>query len=84
MYHNALIVLLKEENVNFDTKKEFDGFFSKKKVGKFRCDLLIENKLTVELKSVEGYIPKAFTSQLLSYLKATTIKTRLLINFGNK
>lgn len=57
-------------------------FFSKKKVGKFRCDLVIENKLIVELKSVEGYMPKIFTSKLLSYLKAASIKTGLLINFG--
>lgn len=84
IYHNALIILLKEEGVNFDTEKEFDVFFSKKKVGKFRCDLLIEDKLIVELKSVEGYMPKIFTSKLLSYLKAASIKTGLLINFGNK
>lgn len=83
IYHNALIVLLKEENISFDTEKEFDVFFSKKKVGKFRCDLLIESKLIVELKSVEGYMPKIFTSKLLSYLKAASIKTGLLINFGN-
>lgn len=84
IYHNALVILLKEEGVYFDTEKEFDVFFSKKKVGKFRCDLLIEDKLIVELKSVEGYMPKIFTSKLLSYLKAASIKTGLLINFGNK
>ena len=84
IYHNALIVLLKEEGVNFDTEKEFDVFFCKKKVGKFRCDLLIESKLIVELKSVEGYMPIIFTSKLLSYLKAASVKTGLLINFGNK
>ena len=84
IYHNALIVLLKEEGVNFDTEKEFDVFFIKQKVGKFRCDLLIEGKLIVELKSVEGYMPIIFTSKLLSYLKASSVKTGLLINFGNK
>lgn len=84
IYHNALVILLKEEGVNFDTEKEFDVFFSKKKVGKFRCDLAIEGKLIVELKSIEGYMPIIFTSKLLSYLKATNIKTGLLINFGNK
>ena len=84
IYHNALIVLLKDEKVSFETEKEFDVYFNNKKVGKFRCDLVIEEKLIVELKSVEGYMPKIFTSQLLSYLKATKIKTGLLINFGNK
>lgn len=84
IYHNSLIQLLKDENIPFETEKEFDVYFNKKKVGKFRCDLLIEGKLIIELKSVEGYMPKIFTSQLLSYLKASGIKTGLLINFGNK
>lgn len=44
----------------------------------------IEERLIVELKSVEGYMPKIFMHQILSYLKAATIKTGLLINFGNK
>ena len=84
IYHNSLVVLLKDEKVNFETEKEFDVYFNDKKVGKFRCDLVIDGKLIVELKSVEGYMPKIFMSQLLSYLKATSIKTGLLINFGNR
>lgn len=43
IYHNALSVLLKDEKVVFETEKEFDVFFSKKKVGKFRCDLVIRH-----------------------------------------
>ena len=84
IYHNAFVLLLKDEKVVFETEKEFDVHFNKKKVGKFRCDLVVEEKLIVELKSVEGYMPKIFISQVLSYLKATNIKTGLLINFGNK
>ena len=84
IYHNAFIVLLKDENVNFETEKEFDVYFHEKRVGRFKCDLIIENKLLVEFKSVEGYMPKLFTHQVLSYLKATKLKTGLLINFGNK
>ncbi|MEJ6982238.1 GxxExxY protein [Pedobacter sp. P351] len=57
--------------------------FDSKQVGKFRCDLLIENSVIVELKSVTGYQPKLFQNQLISYLKASKIKTGLLINFGN-
>ena len=84
IYHNALIVLLKDEKVNFETEREFEVYFHKKKVGRFRCDLVIENKLLVELKSVEGFMPKLFMYQVLSYLKAAKLKTGLLINFGNK
>jgi len=84
IYHNSLIMALKEEGINMETEKEFEVFFHKQKVGKFRCDLLVEKKVIVELKAVEGYLPKIFQYQLLSYLKASAIKTGLLINFGNK
>ena len=59
-------------------------FFRGKMIGKFRCDLLIENKVIVELKSVTGFIPILFHHQVLAYLKAANVKTGLLINFGNK
>ena len=42
------------------------------KIGKFRCDLLIENKVIVELKAINGFLPKIFDLQLLSYLKNAT------------
>ena len=84
IYHNAFIVLLKSEGIKFETEKEFDVYFHEKRIGKFRCDLIIENKLLVEFKSVEGIMPKLFMHQVLSYLKATKLKTGLLINFGNK
>ena len=84
IYHSAFVSLLKEEKVSFETEKEFDVRFNKMKVGRFRCDLVIEERLIVELKSVEGYMPKIFMLQVLSYLKAANIKTGLLINFGNK
>lgn len=57
--------------------------YNNKAVGKFRCDLLVENSLIVALKSMTGYQPKLSQNQLISYLKASKIKTGLLINFGN-
>ncbi len=84
IYHNSLIIALKEEGIKIETEKEFEVFFNKQKVGKFRCDLLIEKKVIVELKAIDGYLPKIFQYQLLSYLKASATKTGLLINFGNK
>ena len=57
--------------------------FEQKVIGKFRCDLLIEDTVIGELKSVTGFMPKLFQNQLISYLKASKIKTGLLINFGN-
>jgi len=82
-YANALQYQLQIIGLSFVAEKEFNVYFKDKQVGKFRCDLFIEEKVIVELKSVTGFIPKLFQSQLLSYLKASNIKTGLLINFGN-
>jgi GxxExxY protein len=48
-----------------------------------RRDLLVENEVVVEIKSLRT-LPEVATSQLLSYLKASNLKRGLLINFGEK
>ena len=83
IYSRALQIVLIKEKVRFIAEKEFVVKFDNKIIGKFRCDLLVENSLIVELKSVTGYSPKLFQNQVISYLKASKIKTGLLINFGN-
>ena len=47
----------------------------------YRIDLLIENKLIIELKCVEKLLP-IHESQILTYMKLANIKTGLLINFN--
>ncbi len=49
----------------------------------FRVDLLIENKVIIEIKSIENIAPIHF-SQLLTYLRLSNIKLGLLINFNTK
>lgn len=83
IYVKALIHQLTIENLSCVAEKEFNVVFKNQLVGKFRCDLFIEDSVILELKSVTGYIPALFKSQLLSYLKASSVKTGLLINFGN-
>lgn len=52
-------------------------------VGEYRLDLLIENMVIVEIKSVERYDP-VFEAQILTYLKVTGKKVGLLINFNSR
>jgi len=47
----------------------------------FRVDLIVENKVTIEIKSVEAIAP-VHPKQLLTYLKDTDLKLGLLINFN--
>jgi GxxExxY protein len=49
----------------------------------FRADLIVENKMIIELKSVAAIAP-VHPKQLLTYLKITGLKLGLLINFNEK
>ena len=47
----------------------------------YRLDLIVENRLIVELKAYESLLP-IYEAQLLTYLKLTNIKVGLLMNFN--
>jgi GxxExxY protein len=47
----------------------------------FRADLIVENRVLIELKSVDQLLP-VHTAQVLTYLKLTNLRTALLINFN--
>lgn len=49
----------------------------------FRIDLLVENKVIVEIKSIENLAPVHF-AQVITYLKLSNKKLGLLINFNSK
>lgn len=84
IYMNALKIALEKSKLKYVTEKEFSVKYDSQHIGKFRTDLLIEEKVIVEIKAVEGKMPKIFESQIISYLKASGIKVGLLINFGNR
>ncbi|TYO99208.1 GxxExxY protein [Geothermobacter ehrlichii] len=56
----------------------YDDLFIKEA---FRADLIVEDALIIELKSVETLLP-VHSKQLLTYLKLTNKKLGLLLNFG--
>jgi GxxExxY protein len=62
IYTNALKIALQELKLQFIPEKEFIVSYDEKPIGKFRADFLIENKVIVELKAVEGKMPKIFES----------------------
>ncbi len=83
VYHNALVILLEKHGIKYESERTFTVYFENQKIGSFRCDLFIENELILELKAVEGYMPKLFANQMVAYLKASVNQRGLLINFGN-
>lgn len=84
IYLSALKVALKKLELNYEEEKEFGVSFQGEKIGKFRTDLVVEDKVIVELKALEGRMPKIFESQVISYLKASSLSVGLLVNFGNR
>jgi GxxExxY protein len=56
--------------------------YKEKPVGEYYADLLLEDKIIVELKTVDN-LDKHHEAQLLNYLKATGIQVGLLVNFKN-
>jgi GxxExxY protein len=84
IYHNAIKVLFDQEGLKYSTEKLFDVFYLNKRMGSFRVDLVVEEKVIVEIKSLAGNIPALSQHQLISYLRASGFHTGLLVNFGNK
>ena len=83
-YENALAYDLK--NIGLDIKQQVSMPFVYKEVKLdigYRLDLLIEEKVIVEIKSVESLAPVHY-AQLLTYLKLSNLKLGLLINFNTK
>lgn len=84
IYLNALKLALKKIGLDYSAEKRYSVSFGGEKVGEFRADLVVEGNVIVELKSVEGVMPKIFESQLISYLKASDLQVGLLVNFGDR
>jgi len=68
--------------LNFEQQKGIPVYYDnmKMEIG-FRADIIVENKVILELKSQEVLAP-VHSKQLLTYLRITGLKLGLLINFG--
>ena len=81
VYEQAFSIALAENDIFFQRQVAVPVWFHEHKIGEFRADLLVENKVIVELKTGRGVDP-AWEKQLLNYLRATEIEVGLLFNFG--
>ena len=82
IYMRCLIIELKNSGLSCEAEVERDIYYEGIKVGSRRLDLLVDNKVIVELKAVTEVEP-LFYNQIISYLKIFKIEISLLINFGN-
>ena len=81
IYEEALTIELQLRGLRVTRQQELDVVYKGHTIKGLRIDLLVEDQVIVELKSVSK-LPDVATAQVLSYLKATQLKRALLINFG--
>ncbi|MBK8504334.1 MAG: GxxExxY protein [Saprospiraceae bacterium] len=82
VYEAAMVFELLRRNINFSRQKAIDAQYKGESLGLgFRADIILENKLIVEIKSVE-HILEVHHKTVLTYMKLTDIKLALLINFN--
>jgi GxxExxY protein len=81
IYQNALLIELTKAGLQSEKEKRIQVYYDNQLVGDYMADIIVEDKVIVELKSVKELHP-AHSAQLVNYLKATGIEVGLLINFG--
>ena len=83
VYENAIVVELKREGIHAIAQALIKVLYEGHVVGEYFADILVDDKVIVEIKAVKQLAPE-HEAQLLNYLKATNIEVGLLINFGTR
>ncbi len=82
-YENALLIELVNNGLKCEKQKSIKVFYEGSLVGNYFADILVENKIILELKAAETLMEE-HELQLVNYLRATDIELGLLLNFGKK
>jgi GxxExxY protein len=83
IYEEATCIELGKETVGFERQKLIEVYYKGVKIGEYRLDMVVEEKIILEFKAVSE-LNDIFEAQVLSYLKASGLKLGILINFGGK
>lgn len=83
VYENALLIELTKNELKIGRQKPINVYYDNKLVGEYFADLIVEDKVIIELKAAETLIEE-HELQLINYLKAINIEVGLLLNFGRK
>ncbi len=80
VYEKALLIELRERGLKAENQAPIQVKYKESVIGDYYADILVENRIILELKSVNK-LGKSHEAQLLNYLKATGYSVGLLINF---
>jgi GxxExxY protein len=83
VYANALEIESRKASLFCEREKAYPVYYDGNQVGVFQADFVVENRLIVEIKAVEG-LAIAHSVQLVNYLAAAKVDLGLLLNFGTR
>ncbi len=81
VYENALVIELKTAGLRCEQQKPIPVSYRGIAVGDYYADILVEGQVILEIKAAKA-IDDSHQDQLINYLKATSIHTGLILNFG--
>ncbi len=81
VYKNAMCYELRAEGLPFTVEKQVVVHYKGAIVGDYRTDIVVDNKIMLELKAAESLV-HAHEIQLLNYLRCTEVEIGFLMNFG--
>jgi GxxExxY protein len=83
VYQNAMMIEFDKAGISATSQAPIRVVYEEKVVGEYYADILVNNKVIVEIKAAAKLVPEN-EAQLLNYLKATDVEVGLLLNFGPK
>ena len=84
VYENALMIELQQAELVSFQQRSVKVYYEEQEVGSYFADILVENKVIVEVKAGHGQILKEHEIQVFNYLKATNFEIGLIVHFGEK
>ena len=83
LYKDAMVIELAMNGLKVEKNVKVPVEYKGRPIGDYFIDLLVDDAVILELKSVERHDP-VFEAQILSYMKLTGKKVGLLINFNSR
>jgi GxxExxY protein len=81
-YKIATLAEMRRRQMKAACEVKIEIAFKGEVIDTYRLDIIVEDKVILELKAVEEFHPR-HKAQLLSYLKASKLRLGLLVNFGS-
>jgi len=82
-YERSLIIEFNKQYIPCVHQKRYDVFYDDEQVGHFFTDIVVDNKIILELKSHEAITSNHY-AQLFTYLRTTKLHVGYILNFGSK